>query len=241
MKKVMITGATSGIGQALLELYANEGHRVVACGRNTQKLASFKHFGQSVACLAFDITRPAQVIRASDEVDAIDILILNAGDCAYIEDIDYFDAALFDRIVTTNLVSMGYLLQSFLPKLSAGGQVVFISSSATLLPFPKAQAYGASKAGVDYLAESLRVDLAPKNIEVTLVHPGFVDTPLTAKNNFDMPFSISAEAAAMAIYKGVCQRKTYLHFPKKLTCMLKLLALLPTAVWQALVLRHLKS
>jgi short-subunit dehydrogenase len=241
MKSVMITGATSGIGEALLEQYANAGHHVIACGRNKEKLASYQQYPQSIACLAFDVTEPEQVAEAALGVASIDILILNAGDCAYIEDINHFDGQLFDRIVTTNLVSLGYLLQFFLPKLSAGGQVVFISSCATLLPFPKAQAYGASKAGVDYLANSLRVDLAAKQIEVTLVHPGFVDTPLTAKNDFEMPFSISADAAASAIFKGVSQRKQYLHFPKKLTLLLKLLALLPFNLWQKIVLRQVKS
>lgn len=241
MKKVMITGATSGIGEALLEQYRLAEYQVIACGRNKQKLASYQRHEQIINCLAFDVTQVEQVAQAASEVASLDILILNAGDCRYIEDINHFDGQLFAQVVATNLVSLGYLLQYFLPKLSAGGQVVFISSSATLLPFPKAQAYGASKAGVDYLANSLRVDLASKLIDVTLVHPGFVDTPLTAKNRFAMPFSISAAEAANAIYQGVKRRKNYLHFPKKLTLLLKLLALFPLSVWQTIVLRSLKS
>ena len=237
MKKVMITGATSGIGEALLEQYSGAGDEVIACGRNKEKLSSYEKNTQIIACLAFDVTKPEQVAKAAEQVESLDILILNAGDCAYIEDIDAFDGALFARIIETNLASLGYLLQYFLPKLSAGGQVVFISSSAALLPFPKAEAYGASKAGVDYLANSLRVDLAIKNISVTLVHPGFVNTPLTAKNNFDMPFTITASEAATTIHDGVSQRKNYLHFPKKLTLLLKLLALLPLPFWQRIVLR----
>jgi short-subunit dehydrogenase len=234
---VLITGATSGIGEALFTQYHGQGDQVIACGRNQQKLDSYQQ-NVNVKCLLFDVTQAEQVAHAASQVDSIDVLILNAGDCRYIEDIHQFDGGLFADIVQTNLVSLGYLLQYFLPKLSAGGQVVFISSSATLLPFPKAQAYGASKAGVDYLANSLRVDLASSNIGVTLVHPGFVSTPLTAKNDFAMPFVISAAEAASAICKGVRQRKNYLHFPKKLTLMLKLLALLPTNLWHFIVLKQ---
>lgn len=231
MKNVLITGATSGIGEALFEKYRQQQYQVIACGRNKQKLASYEVGSETVQTLAFDIKKPDAIKAAASKVSTIDILILNAGDCAYIEDINYFDGDLFANIIHTNLVSLGYLLQYFLPKLSAGGQVVFISSSAALLPFPKAEAYGASKAGIDYLANSLRVDLSKKNIDVTLVHPGFIKTPLTDKNTFDMPFMISSHRAADLIYQGVNSRKHYLHFPKRLTLLLKALSFLPTSIW----------
>jgi short-subunit dehydrogenase len=237
MKKVLITGATSGIGESLLATYAQQHHQVIACGRNEEKLANYQRSNHSMQTLAFDVTKPEQVANAAADVDSIDMLILNAGDCAYLDDIEYFDGQLFAHIVQTNLVSLGYLLQYFLPKLSAGGQVVFISSSASLLAFPKAQAYGASKAGMDYLANSLRLDLAIKNIDVTLVHPGFIKTPLTDKNTFAMPFMITSDRAATLIYQGVSKRKHYLHFPKCLTLIIKALSLLPTTVWLYIVTR----
>lgn len=241
MSNVLITGATSGIGESLLKKYSQQQHHVIACGRNTTKLASFQRDNNHIQSLAFDVTKPDEIASAAAKVNAIDILILNAGDCAYIEDIDNFNGELFAHIVQTNLVSLGYLLQYFLPKLSAGGQVVFISSSASLIPFPKAQAYGASKAGMDYLANSLRIDLKAKKIDVTLVHPGFIKTPLTDKNTFDMPFMITSECAAELIYQGVNQRKHYLHFPKRLTLLIKALSLLPTSLWLRVATRNLTS
>ena len=245
MKSVMITGSTSGIGEALFKLYCAESYHVIACGRNKTKLDSYQLShqlnNQHMQTLAFDITQPNEIKNAAKHVSTIDILILNAGDCAYLDDINNFDAELFARIINTNLISLGYLLQYFLPKLSTGGQVVFISSSATLLPFPKAEAYGASKAGINYLANSLRVDLAATHIDVTLVQPGFIQTPLTNKNTFDMPFMISSDRAARLIYEGIDKRKKLLQFPRRLIILLKILAFLPTAFWIGLITRSSTS
>ncbi|OKY27911.1 SDR family NAD(P)-dependent oxidoreductase [Thalassotalea sp. PP2-459] len=226
-KNVLITGATSGIGAALFALFSKHGHTLYPCGRNEEKLRELKEHSTRCQPLSFDINEIEQVNLAASQVDAIDILILNAGDCAYIDDAMAFDAANFARIINTNLTSLGNVLAAFLPKMNKGGQVVFVSSAATLLPFPKAEAYGASKAGINYLANSLRIDLEKYQIGVSLVHPGFVETPLTDRNTFDMPFILSASEAAQRIYKGVMKKKQYIHFPRRLTWLLKVLAFMP--------------
>jgi NAD(P)-dependent dehydrogenase (short-subunit alcohol dehydrogenase family) len=238
-KTVLITGATSGIGYQLYEQYIEAGHKVIACGRNHQQLEEMKD--KSFKTCLFDVTNNDEVLRATDDIQAIDILILNAGNCRYINDAKQFDGDLFASVITTNLVSIGWLLENLLPKVKKGGQVVFVSSSATIIPFPRSEAYGASKAGMDYLANSLRLDLVKENIDVTLVHPGFIKTPLTDKNDFAMPFLLSATEAASRIIEGVSARKKYLHFPKRLTVMLKLLSFLPRPLWQLLILRKQTS
>lgn len=230
---VLITGATSGIGLSLVEHYLLRGDKVIACGRNKERLCSIEN-RVAQTCL-FDITDETSVERAATEIQHIDILIMNAGDCRYIDDPVNFDAQVFTKIISTNLTSLGSLLANFLPKVNKGGQVVFISSSVTLLPLPRSEAYGASKAGVDYLANSLRIDLKEHGIDVTLIHPGFVSTPLTDKNTFDMPLLISSDEAAKRIVKGIDKRKEYLHFPKRLTFILRLLSLLPTVLWAKLI------
>jgi NADP-dependent 3-hydroxy acid dehydrogenase YdfG len=227
----MITGATSGIGEALLAQYHLQGHHVIACGRNEEKLVNLAATYAQLDTLAFDVTNKVAIEEAAKSVSKVDILILNAGDCSYVDDPMAFNGDAFANIINTNLISVGFLLQHFLPKLSAGGQLVFISSSATILPFPRAEAYGASKAGLDYLANSLRIDLIPHNINVTLVHPGFVKTPLTNKNTFNMPFMLTSDEAAETIYKAVATRKDYLHFPKRLTMTLKVISFLPNRLW----------
>ena len=238
-KTVLITGATSGIGLSLVEQYILRGDRVIACGRSKEKMSAIEERVYQSAL--FDVTNDASVQRAATLIDSIDILILNAGDCRYIDDVINFDSKSFADVISTNLTALGSLLGNFLPKVKQGGQVVFVSSSATILPFPRSEAYGASKAGVDYLANSLRLDLSQHNIGVTLVHPGFVSTPLTDKNDFSMPFLISSDEAASRMITGIENRKSYLHFPKRLTWTLKLLSLLPAGVWQKIIIRKHNS
>ncbi|ARD44647.1 SDR family NAD(P)-dependent oxidoreductase [Colwellia sp. PAMC 21821] len=243
-RTILITGATSGIGESLLHRYIAKGYQVIACGRNEEKLQQLAQGNTHVIPLAFDMTDTEQVCKAANklnEIKHIDILMLNAGDCRYIDNAKAFDGALFASVIATNLQSLGYMLERFLPKVASGGQVVFVSSSATILPFPRAEAYGASKAGIDYLAKSLRLDLKAENIAVTLVHPGFIKTPLTDKNDFPMPFLLTSEQAASRIYQGVSARKSYVHFPKRLTLIMKFIALLPDFIWQGIALKSEKN
>ena len=233
---VLITGATSGIGLALAQYYAQE-HKVVVCGRNSEKLD--RHFSResNVYKLCFDICSKEQVLACADEVTELELLILNAGDCEYMNEVVPFDSDKFERVIKVNLIGLGYCLDAFLPKLKAGGQLVIISSSAVIVPFPRAQAYGASKAAASYLARSLAVDLVERNIDVTLVEPGFVRTPLTEKNDFDMPFLVPVDKAAKIIVKGISAKKSQIRFPTSLMLMLHLLAQLPAKLLAKLLVR----
>ena len=232
---ILITGATSGIGAALLDDYSDSGNKVIACGRNEKQLNAIKNKAYQT-CL-FDITNQEAVKTQAQSVGPLDILILNAGNCRYIDNVKHFDGKLFADVIATNLMALGALLENFLPKVKKGGQVVFISSSATLLPFPRSEAYGASKAGMDYLANSLRLDLVKEEIGVSLVHPGFIKTPLTDKNDFSMPFLLTSAEASQRIIRGISAKAHYIHFPKRLTLLLKLFSFLPASLWQSLIVR----
>ncbi|MDO6638836.1 SDR family NAD(P)-dependent oxidoreductase [Shewanella sp. 5_MG-2023] len=231
---VLITGASSGIGLALAMLYVEKGYMVFACGRNEQRLNAIS----GVVPLAFDINDKAQIQTAaqtlSDKLAAsnakLQLVILNAGSCEYIENPLRFDGALFERVIQTNVISMGYCLEHFLPLVAINGRVALMSSSATYLPFPKAEAYGASKAAVNYLASSLRLDLKAFGIGVSVICPGFVKTPLTDKNDFAMPMQITAEKAAITIFTELKKAKDEIHFPKRFTLLLKGLSCLPSAL-----------
>lgn len=241
MKRVLITGATSGIGLSLAQHYALNGCEVIACGRNQERLQALCQNHNNLNPLVFDITDSEQVAKAATSIEAVDIVILNAGDCEYIDDAGNFDGALFKRIITINLLAMGDLLEHFVNKIRSSGQLVLVSSSVTYLPLPRAEAYGASKAGVDYLAKTLAIDLACQQIDVTLVQPGFIKTPLTDKNDFSMPFLLSSEQAAQRIFKGVEQRKKILDFPKRFTYFLRLFSWMPFSWWCWLLTRNKKS
>ena len=236
MKRVLITGATSGIGQALALDYAEKGWQVFACGRNQQVLGNLRE-KSNISTLTFDISDKQQIAEATASLEDLDLLILNAGNCEYIDDARHFDSDLFERVITTNLLAVGYCLAILLGKIKSGGQLALMGSSASYLPFPRAEAYGSSKAAVAYLAKTLAIDLLPEKISVSLICPGFVKTPLSDKNDFVMPMLISAEQAAEYIVKGLDKRKKEIHFPLKFTLLLKLFAYLPGFIWRKIAIR----
>ncbi|MCW8334203.1 SDR family NAD(P)-dependent oxidoreductase [Vibrio sp. SCSIO 43135] len=231
---VLITGATSGIGERLAKQYAEQGQSVIACGRNTHKLSALSEQFSNIETLSFDLTRYDDIPQIDAELD---LLVLNAGDCEYIDDALHFDASKFERVIKINLIAIGYALEKWLHRIKPGGRLVLVSSSAGLLPLPRAEAYGASKAALTYLAKTLSIQLKKHDIHVSVVLPGFVDTPLTQKNTFAMPMLISTDEAASQIIKGIEKQKTEISFPSRFIIVMKLLRLLPFSVWQKLATR----
>lgn len=236
MPKVLITGATSGIGEQLAILYANQQWDVVACGRNQQKLTQLCKFSPHITSLPFDVTDPEQVKTAAEKLPSdLDLVILNAGNCEYIDDPMAFDSQLFRRVIDVNLVSIAYCLEQFLPKMSKGSKLALMSSSAAYLPLPRATAYGASKAALNYLTKTLAIELHKFGIHVSLICPGFVKTPLTDKNDFAMPLRVSAELAAKIIYFDLQLGRREIHFPYAFTFIMKCFAALPDSWWRRLL------
>ncbi|MFT5809085.1 MAG: NAD(P)-dependent dehydrogenase (short-subunit alcohol dehydrogenase family) [Moritella dasanensis] len=237
MKSVLITGASSGIGAALATHYADKGYQVFAGGRNIQRLNKLSAGYDNITPLVCDVTSKQSITEASLNLPPLDVLILNAGDCEYIDDAKHFDGDLFARIITTNLISVGYCLQAWLKLIKSGGKLALTSSSAAFLPLPRAEAYGASKAGLSYLAKTLSIDLKAHNIHVSVIHPGFVDTPLTQKNTFVMPQIVTAERAASYIASGLDNNKVEINFPRYFIWIMKIIRLLPFSLWQRIALR----
>ncbi len=236
MKKVLITGATSGIGMQLALDYANQGHRVYACGRSKAALAEFKH--KNITPLAFDITHQQETYDVINKLSiTLDLVILNAGTCEYIDG-GVIDVTLFRRVYEVNFFGLLHCLSAVQNMLSSDAQLVLMGSTASYLGFPRAEAYGSSKAAIAYLAKSLAVDLLPKSIHVSFVSPGFVETPLTAKNDFPMPSLISVVRASEYIRQGIHKRKREIHFPKGFSYFLKFIALLPLS-WQYELLKKM--
>ncbi|MEN9435292.1 MAG: hypothetical protein RLZZ422_2881 [Pseudomonadota bacterium] len=244
MKTVLITGATSGIGKQLALNYAQQGWQVIACGRNATKLAQLQEQANTSTfkVLQFEITQRNQVLQAGQAIDKkIDLVILNAGTNRYIDNAVEFDSQLFEEIIQTNLLGMSYCLEAFTRHITSGGQLALVGSSAYLFPFTRAEAYGASKAAVAYLAQSLALDLKPQGITVSLIIPGFVETPLTDKNDFAMPMRISTEQAAKDIQRGLAQRLPLIGTPKLFTGILRMLHILPYRVQLFLGQRWVRS
>lgn len=233
MKTVLITGTTSGIGKQLALDYAAQGWQVIACGRNLEKLNELQQQAQpaSLNIVAFDIIQRTDVLTAGQHItQTLDLVILNAGTNQYMDDAKAFDSQIFQHIITTNLLGMGYCLEAFTRHIRHGGQLALVGSSAYLFPFTRAEAYGASKAAVAYLAQSLTLDLKAHDIAVSLIIPGFVETPLTDKNDFTMPMRISVQRAAKDIQNGLAKRLPLIGTPRFFTGVLRVLNTLPYRV-----------
>lgn len=231
---IWVTGASTGIGAALSRRLLEAGHRVIVSARSEDKLAALaEDFPNSCFPLAVDLTRRESVETAAARLRGIneylDTVVINAGTCEYI-DIKAFDARPFATVMNINVIGSANTVELALPLLRASPKralVVGVGSMASVLPLTRSEAYGASKAAMEYFMHSLRVDLAPEGIDVTLVRPGFVKTPLTDRNDFDMPFLVEADEAAEAIASGMDKRRLIVQFPWQLVWTMRLIRWLP--------------
>ncbi|HSB97364.1 MAG TPA: SDR family NAD(P)-dependent oxidoreductase [Spongiibacteraceae bacterium] len=232
-KNILITGASSGIGRALALALAQRGNRVIAAGRSLPALQALAALlpGRLIP-LVWDVSDGAQGERVREFVqskfDWLDIAILNAGNCEYIER-GIIDIDLVQRVMAVNFFGAVHSAQALLPLLRRAPQrpyLVCVSSMSTYVPLPRAEVYGASKAALRYFFESLRVDIGA-DVDISVVSPGFVKTPLTDRNDFSMPSMIDVDTAVRRILTGMQQRKLHIAFPRRLGWNLSLLGLLP--------------
>jgi len=229
-KICLLTGASSGLGRALTLELAHRGYQVIAVARSADLLAQLAAEHGSIRAYPLDVTDDqalrtlAQTLAA--DYGRLDLVVLNAGTCEYVQASD-LDLAAFDRTFALNFRAVVVATKLLLPLLPRGSQLAFVSSLAHLFPFGRAEAYGASKAALSYFADSLRADLATTGIQICLIEPGFVDTPLTRKNDFPMPFLLSAGEAAVRIANQLAHGAWRIRFPRRLIWSLQLLRCLP--------------
>ena len=246
-KRVWLTGASSGIGEALaLELGAR-GAIVHLSARRRDLLESVAGRIKSSNGRAFvvpcDVTDLAAVkacaARIRDEHGPIDIMIANAGTYVASEPQENFDSAEYESIMRLNYTGMIHCIEAVLPAMleHKRGHIVGVSSLVGYRGLPRAAAYGASKAAAINFLESLRFHTAPRGVPVTIVNPGFVKTPLTDKNDFEMPFLVPADEAARIICRGIEKRKMEIHFPAVFSWSFKFLRVLPYPIYHFLISR----
>ncbi|WP_352258480.1 SDR family NAD(P)-dependent oxidoreductase [Psychrobacter sp. TB55-MNA-CIBAN-0194] len=227
---ILITGATSGIGNQLAKDYLLDDHHVYAVGRDDVALAELKSLGAETIDL--DLMDREKVVEAFEKIEVVDLAICGAGMCEYL-DMPNFDSASFMKVMSVNMGTLSHAIEGVLPKLIASkGRLVGIGSASAYVPFARAEAYGSSKAAIHYLMKTLQISLAPHDVSVSLVVPGFVETPMTKQNDFPMPFIQTPEQASQAIRDGIASGHDVIEFPKKLTLPLKALGTLPDLVWQ---------
>ncbi len=243
-RTVWIVGASSGIGRATAQALHAAGARVAVSARNAAALDAFCTEHPGSIALPLDVTDAAAVQAATQSLLAqtgrIDLLMFCAGHYRELRATDY-DSAQMHQHLAVNYIGGLNLLASCMPAMLQAaavgepGHISLVGSVAGYRGLPKALGYGPTKAALASLAETLYLDLADRSMGVSLICPGYVDTPLTAQNDYTMPALITPQQAADHILAGWASGAFEIHFPKRFTRWLKAARLLPYRLYFPLV------
>ena len=232
--RVWVIGASSGIGEATAAALQARGAQVLVSARSAASLDAFvkSHSGGAGAqAWPLDVTDAAAVTATANAILAqgpLDLVLYCAGHYREMRATE-MDMADLKKHLAINYTGVLHVIDAVLPAMTArgAGHLSLISSVAGFRGLPKSLAYGPTKAALTNLAENLYLDLEPLGLGVSVIHPGFVQTPLTAQNDFTMPALITPEQAAQAMIAGWAKGDFDIHFPKRFTRVMKLLRLLP--------------
>jgi short-subunit dehydrogenase len=248
-KRVWLTGASKGIGRALAIELAKRGAILALTSRDEKDLNGFgeevARNGAKVICKPGDVTNGEQIKTIAAEIMAelggIDILIANAGTHLFTKP-EAFDTNEYLRLMDINYGGMLRCVEAVLPAMlqRGSGHLVAVASLTAYRGVPRAAAYGASKAAINNFLESLRFHLTPKGIDITVINPGFVRTPLTDKNDFKMPFIVEPDRAARIMCDGIARKRNEFAFPIPFNGMVKLLRIIPLWLYNFIMARSVK-
>ena len=246
-RRVWLVGASTGIGRATAHALHVRGAQVIVSARGSAALDDFVHQHPGARAVPLDVTEASAVQAAAQALLAqggLDAVVYCAGHYRAMT-ADRLDLPELLRHNQVNYLGALHLLDAVLPGLLAQpegrrGHFSLMASVAGYRGLPNSLAYGPTKAALINLAETLYLDLYGQGVGVSLINPGFVETPLTAQNTFKMPALISAEQAAQAILQGWERGQFEIHFPRRFTFWLKVLRCLPYGAYFALT-RRLKS
>jgi short-subunit dehydrogenase len=236
LKTILITGASSGIGAALAVAYAGAGITLILTARNEQRLNAVADACRAKGALVFtecvdvrEKEKLAAIIYSMDAQHPIDLVIANAG-------VSSNDA---EEVFAVNLHGVLNTIHPLIPRMVARGrgQIAIMSSLAGIRALPSAPAYSASKAAVRFYGDALRGELKSTGVNVSVICPGWIVTPLTDKNDFPMPLIMSAERAASIIIHSLALKKPRIAFPRRLYFPLRILDALPVFVSDVLFAR----
>lgn len=246
-KVAWITGASSGIGRALSLRLADDGWQVAISARGEAALTEIEALRPGrIHSFPLDVT-DIDAVKAvaaviGEKLGPIDRAVFCAG--TYKRDsITHFDSAAFRTMVDLNIMGTAHCLEAVLPGMIARrrGQIGVVSSVAGYNGLPGGGFYGATKAALINLCEAMYPGLKAKGIDLSIINPGFVATPLTAKNDFPMPFMISPEEAADSIASGLDAKRYEIIFPWKMALAIRFLHRLPQSLRFALTKRMLRK
>ena len=237
--RIWITGASTGIGAATARELAARGHDLFLTARSADKLAELP-----------GVAKPGDVIdrdamsRIAEEIAPVDVALLSAGMYEPVTP-ETFRAEIFRSHLDVNVMGTVHCIESVLPDMlrRRAGRIAVVASVTGFAGLPRAEAYGATKAFLISMCDSLRADLDGSGVAVTVINPGYVRTALTDQNDFEMPFLIEVEEAARIIADGLERGKSEISFPVRMALAMKLLGAAPGAVarpYTARVARRLR-
>ncbi|MDQ2922339.1 MAG: SDR family NAD(P)-dependent oxidoreductase [Acidobacteriota bacterium] len=237
-KVVLITGASSGVGRGLAIALGAKGAKLGLVARRVETLdevvGEVKSAGGEAVGLPADVQDASSIFAAAEQLRAvfgpIDVLIANAG-IGPTRDAAKFSAEEVANVMNVNVIGASNSVAAVVPEMVARGQgqLVAISSLAAYRGLPRSAAYCASKAAVSSFFESLRLDLEPRGIDVTIIHPGFIKTPLTAGREAEMPFLMELDDAVNKIVRAIEKRRKQYSFPWQLATIVRAGMIMP--IW----------
>ena len=237
MKSIWITGASSGIGKALAIKFANEGWQVAASARREDLLNKIAESNKNISSFPLDVTDGEKCNEIFEQIknklQSIDICFFSTGTWDPKKEKE-IDVDQMKKVMNVNFFGTLNCIKAVEKyfKEKNNGHISIVSSIAGYRGLPNSTGYGASKAALNNLAESLYFDFGRNNVRVSLISPGFIKTQMTDKNQFKMPFLKTAEYAANKIYNGLINGSSFeIDFPKELTLILKFLKILPDSLY----------
>jgi short-subunit dehydrogenase len=230
--KILITGASSGLGAELARQYASSDNELILLARREDKLYQLRHElfekVKNIDIIVADVTEFEALQEKIKLIGAVDMVILNAGiSLGHTGNIT--PIAEFKRLYDVNVLANHAILEILLPhfKKQKSGKIVFISSLASLFSMPSAKVYSSSKRALNAYAEGIRYKYKKDNIKVINILPGFIKSELTDKNNFNMPFLLSTEEGVKKMVKAIDKNRRFYAFPLRFYLIILALNLLP--------------
>ncbi len=236
-RTVWVTGASTGIGREIVLQLAAAGVKVAASARSAERLAGL---GGNVLAVPLDVTDASSTRTAVDLIESklgpVDLAIFGAGTYAPV-DVNSINPADFAHMMTTNYMGVVNCLAALAPRMTEQGRghISWIASVAGYAGLPKAAAYGPTKAALINLAESLYPEFRRQGVRISVINPGFVETPLTAQNDFEMPFLMKADEAARRTIEGLASGRFEVAYPRRFAAILKFARLLPYPLFFKLI------
>ncbi|MFN0140139.1 MAG: SDR family NAD(P)-dependent oxidoreductase [Pyrinomonadaceae bacterium] len=240
-KRIFLTGASSGIGEALAVALAKKGAVLGLVARREELLNELKAKCESVGgtarVFALDVTDADALQRAADDFRAefghIDVMIANAGIGGNNRETREYRPDAVKKLIDINLLGSANAVHAVVQKMieRKSGRLVAVSSLAGFRGLPKSAAYSASKAGMTTFFESVRIDVAPHGVDVTIIQPGFIKTPLTSGREANMPFLMELDDAIPLFIKAIEKRKRFAAFPWQLACVVRLGKFIPAFLY----------